>query len=268
MKKKVSIIGGGRIGKFIIRRLLKTYPDIQIVVSTKTQESASSLMKLFPVKATTDNRSVINFSDIIFLCIRPDNLKEFLHQIKDVSLTNKTFISLLVIFEPTELERKLEAGKVCTFHPTTYLHYSERKFLKSFIVFSKNFTKLEKNKLKTFLSKPFGNIEEEKSLITLKEKVFLYGNFPAYLVDIIGRLTNFLSERLNISEEEAKTLLRDALRLSSKDIETIKDNIATPDGITQRGLKTIEKVIEELTYLLEANTFFKIDIGRKRYGNL
>ncbi|HIQ49032.1 MAG TPA: hypothetical protein EYH58_05315 [Aquifex aeolicus] len=268
MVKKVSIIGGGRIGKLIIKRLIKAYPDIQILASTKTRESATRLKNLFPVKSTTDNGEVLSFSDTLFLCIRPDNLKEFLSQINREVLKSKVVISLLVIFKPDELSKILKTDKVCVFHPTTYLHYSEREFLKSFIIFSESFSKEEKEKIKNFLSKAFGYIEEEKDLNSLKEKIFLYGNFPAYLVDFIEKLILFLSERLKISQEESKKLLMDVLKLSMEEMEGIKNSIATPSGITQRGLKTIQKVIEELLYSLETNTFFKIDKGREKYGKV
>jgi len=268
MVEKVSIIGGGRIGKLIIKRLIKAYPDVQILVSTKTVESVTRLEKKFPVKATTDNHEVLNFSDILFLCIRPDNLKEFLSQVNTRLLKEKTVISLLVIFEPNELSKILKTNKVCVFHPTTYLHYSEREFLKSFIIFSESFSKEDKEKIKNFLYKAFGHIEEEKDLNSLKEKIFLYGNFPAYLVDFIQKLMLFLSERLKISQEEAKELIIDVLKLSAEDMDGIKNSIATPSGITQRGLKTIQRVMVELLYSLETNTFFKIDKGREEYGKV
>ncbi len=268
MIKRVALIGGGRIGKFIINRLFKSYSHIKVMVSTRSLESASKLMETFPVRATTNNHEVLNFSDIVFLCIRPDNLKEFLNQIRDKPLEGKTFISLLVLFEPHELEKALGACRVCTFHPTTYFHYTERNFLRSFIIFSKNFSKEDKENLKNFLSGAFGYIQEEKNLNSLKEKIFLYGNFPAYLLEFLDGILSFLSERLGISEEEARDLLGDVLKLNTEDMQLIKDSIATPGGITQRGLESIRKIMEELFYSLEGNTFLKIDKGREKYEDL
>ncbi len=266
MFKKISIVGGGRISRLIIKRLLNTYKDIEILVSTRTQKSASLLTKEFPVKTTTDNKEVVEFSDIIFLCIRPENIEEFLNQIKGVYLKNKIFISLLVIFEPEELKNLLRADKVCIFHPTTYLHYCEEDFLKSFIIFSKVFSQKEKETIKNFLSKAFGNIQEEGNLNSLKEKIFLYGNFPAYLLTFLKKLILFLTEKLKISEKEANKLIKEALNLSTEDMKRIEKLIATPGGITERGITAIETILEELLYSLEGNTFLKIDKARQRYG--
>ena len=263
--KGVAVIGAGRVGRFILRRLRRVQ-DLRLVATTRTSASADRVRRELGLEVFTDNRRALSAAELIFLCVRPDHLREILEDLRG-RLAEKRLVSLLVVFAPEELERLLGCKEVAVFHPTTYLHYAEGDFLSSFLIFHPHSSEGFRKGLKGLLGSAFGQLEEVKDLNALKEKIFLYGNLPAYLLDILGRLELLLRERLGLSEGEARGLILRALEVPFQEKKALVREVATPGGLTEKGLRLIDETLKLLFTALEANTHLQIDGTRGRLGH-
>ena len=111
----VGFIGFGTIGSSIAKGLLlqTTVPIKRIAVSRRSESKSSELKSLHPESVTVfdDNQEVLNESDVIFLCVLPEQMKEVLKKLK-FNPTKHIMVSLVstsVLSEMIELSGLLES---------------------------------------------------------------------------------------------------------------------------------------------------------------
>ena len=87
---KIGFIGTGNMSTALIRSMKN---NNKIVSSDKNEEKLQKAEKELRVKTTADNNEVAKSSEIIFLCTKPNNIKELLEEIKPY-LENKIIVSI------------------------------------------------------------------------------------------------------------------------------------------------------------------------------
>lgn len=94
MMKTLGFIGAGNMARALMVSVLskKLYKPNQIVVSAKSTDRLSKLIKELGVKAAKSNQEVVEKSDIIFLCMKPQDLEAAM---KGVKHHDKLFVSIL-----------------------------------------------------------------------------------------------------------------------------------------------------------------------------
>ena len=93
MSRKIGFIGCGNMGKAMLGALVKSN-DINndnIIVSTKSEESAKKINKEFQVQTTVVNTEVAEKSNVLFLAVKPYFFKAVIEEIKD-SVSDDTII--------------------------------------------------------------------------------------------------------------------------------------------------------------------------------
>ena len=96
MNRKIGFIGCGNMGRAMLGALVKSN-DINndnIIVSTKSEESAKRINKEFGVQATVVNTEVVEKSNVLFLAVKPYFFKEVIEEIKDIVSDNTIVISI------------------------------------------------------------------------------------------------------------------------------------------------------------------------------
>ena len=96
MNRKIGFIGCGNMGSAMLGALVKSN-DINnndIMVSTKSEESAKRINKKFEVKTTVVNIEVAEKSNILFLAVKPYFFKEVIEEIKDKVSDDTIIISI------------------------------------------------------------------------------------------------------------------------------------------------------------------------------
>jgi pyrroline-5-carboxylate reductase len=81
MKDNIAVIGAGVIGGSVVRSLLKSGYEGKIIVAEILPEKAKQLQQL-GVTVTNDNRKAVKGADLVFLCVKPNILKNVLEDIR------------------------------------------------------------------------------------------------------------------------------------------------------------------------------------------
>ena len=91
---KVGIIGYGSMGKMLAGKFAVSgkLKEDSILVSSRTKEKLKALPA--GVDACSDNMELAALADIIFLCVKPGDLKEIVEEIKPVLKRNALLVSL------------------------------------------------------------------------------------------------------------------------------------------------------------------------------
>ena len=109
MTKKISILGGGNIGKAIARGLMRTgfYKPDSIILTRRNTVLLDDLVSE-GICVTSDNQFAIKNSDIIIIAVRPRQLENLLKEIKGVlRFETQILVSVVSAFSIDEIEKIL-----------------------------------------------------------------------------------------------------------------------------------------------------------------
>ena len=72
--KRIGFIGCGNMGSAMVGGLVNSgfSSPSNIIVSTRTEESAKLIQEKYNVNVTTNNEEVVKNSDVIFLAVKPN----------------------------------------------------------------------------------------------------------------------------------------------------------------------------------------------------
>lgn len=109
--KKIAIIGSGKMGEIITYRLLKDniIPAKGITCTDHDVKRLSFFSKEFGVNTTTNNSEAVASSDIIILCIKPQNTQFVLDKCRDSFTEDKICVSIMAGTTTAILEEFLPA---------------------------------------------------------------------------------------------------------------------------------------------------------------
>lgn len=94
--KKITIIGGGKMGEVIADGIVGNMPvpPAHVTVADILKERLDFLQGKYQVNVTADNRTAVKAADIIILAVKPQSMGEVLAGIKDLCNKNKLIISI------------------------------------------------------------------------------------------------------------------------------------------------------------------------------
>ncbi len=97
MEQTIAIIGTGRIGLALLGGLVnaRIVPPDHIVATARSRTTLERIAARFPVSTTTDNRTAVEQSDILLLCVKPQNIREVLMEIAPVIRAEQLILSVL-----------------------------------------------------------------------------------------------------------------------------------------------------------------------------
>ncbi len=187
---------------------------------------------------------LISFADVIWLCIKPQNLTEVLTKLKSIDLKDKIIISPVAGKSIDTIENYLSKNvTVIRIMPNLAIAY--KKSVIAYCVNTKNHKLLKslKKDLKT-LGKIVELQEEHFDLFTA-----IFGSGPAFLLTILQALKNKIC-KLEISDQKANDLLIELIvgttiylqeNCAKQSINDLIKNITSKGGTTEAGLKYLKK---------------------------
>jgi pyrroline-5-carboxylate reductase len=112
LNKKIVLIGGGNMGKALLRGILKAglTPPGNITVIDIHPGKLDSLQKEFGVPVKKEARSAIPGADLIILAVKPMTLNEVLDGIQKVVNPEQLFVSIIAGVESTYIRDRLGKG--------------------------------------------------------------------------------------------------------------------------------------------------------------
>ncbi|HUM06481.1 MAG TPA: pyrroline-5-carboxylate reductase [Terriglobales bacterium] len=109
-KKKVAVLGTGKIGGILLQALLRDglLSPSQTWATVAHPERARSLKEKLKVHAGTDNLEAVRDADIIFLCVKPQVVVDVVREIRGHVNRNQLLISVAASVPTEMIERGLE----------------------------------------------------------------------------------------------------------------------------------------------------------------
>ncbi len=266
MNDKIAVIGAGMMGGAIVKSLLKsgytgkiTAVDIQSELLREQEKIGASV--------GTDNRKAAAEANVIFICVKPNNVKNVLKQISKEA-KGKLVISIAATVPLNFLKKIVPDAKIVRIMPNLAVLVQA-----SYTAYccGENVTKKDKEKVQSLLNR-MGICEEvdEKHMDAITA---LTGSGPGYISIIIEALM-YAGLKVGLPRNvalygAAQTVLgtgKLVLDLQEQPAK-IKDMVTTPGGTTIEAISVLEEstIRQTLMRAVEAATK-KSQLIREKLG--
>ena len=252
---KISIIGLGNIGGMLAKRFAEILSPSNIMVFDTHKVKNGMYSRV------SSSQEVIDKSEVIFVCIRPQNLNKFFAEIKP---KNKIFVSTVAaIYEKTYYEH-LGKIKLVRIIPSMI-----NKVGGPILLFSGKYaSRYDKNRVKNLLSK-IGNIYEVKEN-EIDAFTHLSSCSPAIVAEFLKLYIETLASEKKINQKTALKILIEMLEiivpLLKKEGFKIIPQVCTKGGITEQGIKIMNNYQDSFFKDLTGSLLKRMGEVRKQYG--
>lgn len=238
---KLGFIGFGHMAQILLRSLIKAkgIPRSQIFFHRKDPSKIKKAEKEFHITSSSLEK-LVEMSDVLLFNLRPHQVEEFFENLLDRSIfSSKIFISIAAGIRIDFYKRYLSCP-IARVMPNISSEVGEGV---SLISYQKDFGTDDKAIVRELFS-CFGKVFE------IEEKLMdagcaLSGSAPGFVFRLIEAASDFGIKR-GFSREEALLISAQSflgaakLVLEKKDVKTLLEKIATPNGTTEAGLLLLE----------------------------
>ena len=257
----LGFIGTGHMGGMLIHKFIETEvaSSRDIIASNRTKEEAELLARDLGIMVG-DNREVAKRSDVIFLCLKPLDIKGVLRELRDELTSDKLLISVAADFSLDDIASISRARAARVIPSFT----SERLKGVSLVVLGKETTASDRALILSFFGTIGYPIEaKEKDLEVLAD---LTSSAPAYISAIMREIVK-AAVREGIAADMAEKLAKQTLAgtselLANECFDSLISRVATSGGITEEGVKAIQKSAPSMFDELFAATRDKHELVR------
>lgn len=245
METRVAIIGYGSMGKMLLEKIIssKLIPEVNIYVSNRTFEKIEMLKEKYTVNICRTNAEAAENADVIFVCVRPADIKTVLEELVTVMDADKHIISLNGSIKFDQLEKICTGNKISKVIPSVTAEVNESQTL---VCHNSKVNIKDKNELSKILES-FGNVielpEEEMGM-----GAELVSCMPGFTAAIFNEIKKGAQKHTKIEGNKIATMLANTMigtgRLiieNKMTFEEVIERVATKGGITEEGTKVIEK---------------------------
>lgn len=270
----VGIIGFGSMGKMLAEKFSASglVDRESLLLSSRSSEKLKEAKKWATI--CKSNTELAASSDIVFLCLRPFDLKGVLEEIRDSLKEDALLVSLNGSVSFKNLEKSLsdasyeaeEASgknpaphKIAKVIPSVTAEVDRSQTL---ICYNDHVTSSDKGNLKRLLI-CMGNVIElpEEELGMGSELVSCMPGFIASVFDVIVKASE---EHTKIPHDQVvrmvlQTMIATGELMLSKDMsfEDVVTRVATPGGITEEGTKVVYEQFPKTAQVLFEKTLLK-----------
>jgi competence protein ComER len=235
-----GFIGTGHLGSMLVKKFVETgaIEAEDILASNRTPEKVQRLAEATGIRPAS-SRVVVELSDVIFICVRPLEVRDVLSELAYMLDFQKLVVSVAADVS-LENMRALCHARLARAFPSMASEVLQGATL---LAFGDNATR-EDRRLITGLFRSIGKAEEvaEKDFGTLAD---LTSSAPGYFTALMREFV-LAAERREISLELAErlvkqTLLGTAMLLEEESFAGLIKSVATRGGITEAGVKVIQR---------------------------
>ncbi|GIW21194.1 MAG: pyrroline-5-carboxylate reductase [Candidatus Sericytochromatia bacterium] len=266
--KKISIVGAGVMGEVILDGIISSnlYSPKNVLITALRPKNLEIIKEKYNVNISTDNRTVVNFSDIIILAVKPNNMESVIKEISNESLKNNTIIISIAAGISIKKISNLFNKNLPIIRVMTNTACMVKNGM-SVLCGNEFVTPYQMNIAKEI----FNSVGET---MTLQEKYFdavtgLSGSGPGFLfliaetlidAGVLQGLPRDVSRKLVIETMLGSSLL---LKKTDKHPAPLKDMVTSPGGTTIAGIQVMEeyKVRAALLKVVEVATKKSKELG-------
>lgn len=234
----VGIIGYGSMGRMLLERFAKSGKAERLFVTNRTLEKIVQAPDEYTILAT--NAEVAECADILFVCVRFQDVKSVLEDIKD-SVRDDALVVSLNGSIPFELMKKVADCKYAVVIPSLTAEINRSETLVSF---QKTVDDGAKTALKDLLS-IIGNVIEipESEIAIGSELVSCMPGFVASIFDVVceqaRKYSTLEQDKIVRMVLETLSATSDLMLKNDMTFEEVVERVATKGGITEVGSKVI-----------------------------
>ncbi len=248
MKKRIGIIGYGSMGKMLLSKFNESgmLSNETLFIANRTPGKIPEAPEKYTVCISNKNLAVR--SDMVFLCVRPGDIKTVLDEIgEDVS--DETLIVSLngsIPFALLESRKKHKYAKVIP-GVTAEINRSQ-----TLITYNQAVTKQDRKDLEMLLSY-IGNV------IVLPEEEMGMGSelvscMPGFIASMFDVICSSAKKHTSISPEQIREMVLSTLAATGElmlakkmDFEEVVERVATKGGITAVGADIIYEKFSQVS---------------------
>lgn len=228
--KRIAIIGYGNMGKAIAHGLLekKIIKKTSLIISNSSSENKEAVIK----------------SQIIILCVKPQDMISVIAGITDITIIDKLFISIAAGISITTIQNYLgSASKIIRVMPNLCTRVGESM---SCWIKNKQVTLHDTIIVKAILG-AFGRQLEMKNENDLNKVTAISGSGPGYFFYFIEAFIE-ASRSLGLDDETSKLLVMQTLKGSlltlfqtETNVEELRKQVTSKGGTTESAISVFEK---------------------------
>ncbi|MBO7450527.1 MAG: NAD(P)-binding domain-containing protein [Clostridiales bacterium] len=237
---KVGIIGYGSMGRMLALKFLESgkVSKDDLFVTTRTKEKLNELKDRAVI--CSSNPDAAGNSDLLFICLRPGDIKAVLEEIKPV-LKEETLVISLNGSVTFELLERIIDHKIAKVIPSVTAEINRSQTL---VCYNDKVTDEDKLLLKDILSS-IGNVIElpEKEMGMGSELVSCMPGFIASMFDVV---CSSAKDHTEIPDDQIVNMVLNTLSATSDlmlqkkmTFKEVVDRVATKGGITEVGSQVI-----------------------------
>jgi len=246
MVNKIAFIGAGSMAEAIFSGIISSnfiQADKIFVTNRANQERLNELHKKYQVQCIHDKEKVIHNADVIVLSMKPTDVESAIVPIKKHIKSNQLIISVIAGISTDHLSELIgENSPIIRVMPNTSASIG---FSATAIARGKEVTE-EHIEITESLFQTIGTTvlidEEDMHTVTA-----ISGSGPAYVYYLVEAMEKAATEA-GLDQDIAKSLITQTLlgagkmlQHSGKSAQTLRENITSPAGTTEAGIKTLAK---------------------------
>ena len=240
--KKITIIGCGHIGERILSQIKeKSFSSCSFIITRRNKKAGKAIAKKYKVEYCNQNSRAVTNADVVWLCVRPNQMTAAIKEIKSNLKENCIIFSVAVAISRAYIAKLLPKQNIIIYMPSPLFNINQGVALISGLRDSR--FKSWQNILKKWSS----------DLIIVKDKdMHLFTTITSCSSAFYAAILNLLflgSKKIqaNLNDKKLKSILalvgaETLFYLKDKDIkeiQTLIKNAATPGGMTEAGLRTL-----------------------------
>ncbi len=243
---RIALIGAGQMAKQIGTRLVRFagVPREEIVASHYRPEQAARFHRATGIPVLTDNSEATANSDIVVLCVRPQQARQVLAPLRPfLADGQRTLISIAVGPRVATLAKWVRSTGVIHLHPTSLLMATEHHNPGvSLWVAHPDIDPTTEKRMRRLFAAALGDLWTVPET-QLPKYIFITGNCPAFLLRALEAFVaaaRLPAHRAIGLEATILKSLHAGVGIEGRSPGQIIRRIATPGGVTEAGLKVLE----------------------------
>lgn len=244
--KTIGFIGAGNMGETLLSGLIssnQSKPE-DIICSDVRVSRLEELAKQYGIRTTTDNKEIVNASDIIIYAVKPQIIAEVFKETADILDMSKLIISIAAGVPMAAIEALLHKDlRLIRSMPNVCVAVKEG----ATAIAAGAHAKPEDIDMAMAIFNSVGRCIFLKENYLLDAVTGLSGSGPAYIFMIVDALAD-AGVKMGLSRQDARLLsCQTVLGAAKMLLETnlhpgqLKDMVTSPGGTAIAGLHTLEK---------------------------